>query len=134
LYGFNVVATCSPHHFDRVRSLGANHVFDYRDDAIVDKIKNAAPGLKYVFDTIGREGTSALASQAIDPKGGNLCTVRPGKAHTDDVSKQTKVTDVLVWTAFLRDHRYGSFYWPVRNFCDENVCTTDFGIGEQNRS
>ncbi|KAF4905640.1 Zinc-type alcohol dehydrogenase-like protein [Colletotrichum viniferum] len=114
LHEFNVITTCSPRHIDLVKYLGANHAFDYHDDDVVESIKQAAPGLKYVFDTIGNESSSGLASRAIDEKGGGgLCTVRPGKANTEDVTKQTKVTDVLVWTAFFEDHRYGSFHWPA---------------------
>ncbi|EQB50260.1 hypothetical protein CGLO_10321 [Colletotrichum gloeosporioides Cg-14] len=112
LHGFKVITTCSPRHFDLVKDLGAKHAFDYHDDNVVESIKQAAPGLKYVFDTIGNKSSSGLASRAIDERGG-LCTVRPGKANTEDVTKQTKVTDVLVWTAFLKDHRYGSFHWPA---------------------
>lgn len=39
--------------------------------------------------------------------------MRPGKANTEQVTANTHVTDVLVWTAFLKDHRYGEFHWPV---------------------
>ncbi|KAI8306101.1 Zinc-type alcohol dehydrogenase-like protein [Colletotrichum sp. SAR11_240] len=114
LHGFKVITTCSPRHFDLVKSLGAKYAFDYHDDNVVESIKEAAPGLKYVFDTIGNKSSSGLASRAIDERGGGgLCTVRPGKANTEDVTKQTKVTDVLVWTAFLKDHHYGSFHWPA---------------------
>ncbi|KAJ0365579.1 hypothetical protein COL154_004436 [Colletotrichum chrysophilum] len=114
LHGFKVITTCSTRHFDLVKSLGAKYAFDYHDDDVVESIKQAAPGLKYVFDTIGNKSSSGLASRAIDERGGGgFCTVRPGKANTEDVTKQTKVTDVLVWTAFLKDHRYGSFHWPA---------------------
>ncbi|KAJ5983360.1 hypothetical protein N7481_005459 [Penicillium waksmanii] len=44
---------------------------------------------------------------------GNLCTVRPGKANTEHVTTNTRVTDMLVWTAFLKDHRYAHFHWPA---------------------
>ena len=111
--GLEVVATGSPQHADFVRSLGAKHVFDYQDENVVDKIKGVAPNLKYVFDTIGNKTTSATASRAITSSGGTLCTVRPGKANTEGVTAWTKVVDVLVWTAFLREHRYGTFHWPV---------------------
>ncbi|KXH54060.1 hypothetical protein CSAL01_01966 [Colletotrichum salicis] len=113
MQGLNVVTTCSPRHFDLVKSLGAKHVFNYRDDNVIESIKRTAPGLKYVFDTIGNKSSSGLASQAIDENGGRLCTVRPGKANTGDVTKQTTVTDVLVWTAFLKDHQYAQFKWPA---------------------
>ena len=42
-----------------------------------------------------------------------LCTVRPGKANTEKVEKRVRVTDVLVWTAFLNDHAYKEFKYPV---------------------
>ncbi|KAJ5632835.1 hypothetical protein N7490_009174 [Penicillium lividum] len=112
-YGLNVVTTCSPRHHDLVKSLGASHAFDYRDAKLVQSIKAATnSNLRYVFDTIGTDSTSVTASQAISEVGGGLCTVRPDKTFTENVTKQTRVTDVLVWTAFLKEHRYQDFYWP----------------------
>jgi len=96
-----------------VRSYGARHVFDYKDEKVVEKIKEAAPTLKYIFDTIGNTTSSATASRALHEEAGALCTVRPGKANTENVTAGTTVTDVLVWTAFLKDHAYGTFKWPV---------------------
>ncbi|KPM37289.1 hypothetical protein AK830_g9278 [Neonectria ditissima] len=127
LHGFKIVTTCSPRHFERVRSLGAKHAFDYRDANIVQLIKDAAPGLRYVFDAIGNETSCVLASQAIDEQGGTLCTIRPDRIGTENATKQTKITDVLVWTAFLKDHRLGTFFWPANEddhklaaeFCDK---------------
>lgn len=113
MHGFKVITTCSQHNFDLVKSLGAHHVFNYRDSDVVKQIRNVAPDLEYVFDTIGNSDSSTLASHGMKESGGRLCTVRPGKANTESVSKQTTVTDVLVWTAFLKDHRYGSFFWPA---------------------
>ncbi|KAM0554935.1 hypothetical protein ACHAPJ_006671 [Fusarium lateritium] len=115
LHGLQVIATCSPKHQDLVKSYGAKEVFDYRDPQVVDKIRETAPGLRYVFDTIGNETSSETASSAITHSNGVLCTVRPGKANTDGVSKDVKVTDVLVWTAFLKDHRYGEFFRPLNH-------------------
>jgi hypothetical protein len=80
---------------------------------VVASIRSVAPHLGHVFDTIGASQSSATASQAIGERGGVLCTVRPGKANTADVTERTKVTDVLVWTAFLKDHKFGEFFWPV---------------------
>ncbi|OJJ79071.1 zinc-binding alcohol dehydrogenase family protein [Aspergillus glaucus CBS 516.65] len=119
--GLNVVTTCSPKHADLVRSYGAKHIFDYKDPQFVEKIKKAAPGLKYVFDTIGQSTSSATASNLLAGNGG-LCTVRPGKANTENVADGTKVTDVLVWTAFLKDHAYGEFKWPASK-ADHELCS-----------
>ncbi|KAI8217754.1 hypothetical protein K4K54_008873 [Colletotrichum sp. SAR 10_86] len=125
LHGFEVVTTCSARHFDLVKHLGATHAFDYHDDDVVDLIKKAVPGIKYVFDTIGNKTSSGLASRAIDENGGGLCTVRPGKANIDGVTKQTKVSDVFVFTAFLKEHRYGKFHWPVHD-ADHDLGTEFF--------
>lgn len=112
LHNFKIIATCSPRNFDLVKSSGATHVFDYSDPSVVSKISEAEPNFQYVFDTIGDKNSSGIASQAIRKEGGGLCTVRPGKANCENVTKQTKVTDVLVWTAFLKEHWYGDFHWP----------------------
>lgn len=113
LHNFNVITVCSPKHQEHVKSLGADYVFDYKSDDVVDQIKSAAPRLQYIFDTIGDKTSSATASHALGEAGGTLCTVRPGKANTEGVSSQAKVTDVLVWTAFLKDHQYKDFKWPA---------------------
>ncbi|KAH7390021.1 chaperonin 10-like protein [Pyrenochaeta sp. MPI-SDFR-AT-0127] len=113
LYGFKVVTTCNPRHFDRVKSLGANYAFDYRATDVIPSIKSVAPGLKHIFDTIGASQSSATASQAIGEHGGVLCTVRPGKTNTAGLTERTRAVDVLVWTAFLKNHRYGEHFWPA---------------------
>ncbi|CAI4220266.1 unnamed protein product [Parascedosporium putredinis] len=130
-----VITTCSPKNFDFVRSLGAKHVFDYNDENVAQKIKEAVPGLKYVFDTIGNSSSSSIASQSLDRCGGQLCTVRPGKGNTENVPKWTRVTDVLVWTAFLKEHQYGHFRWPMPQLLRDgkikpnNVKLFDGGLG-----
>lgn len=112
-HNFNVVTVCSPKHHERVKSLGADHVFDYKSEDVVDQIKGAAPRLQYIFDTIGDKSSSATASHTLGEASGTLCTVRPGKANTEGCSSQAKITDVLVWTAFLKDHQYKEFKWPA---------------------
>lgn len=113
LHGLKVVTTCSPRHFDHVRAVGAAHAFDYNDANVVESIKKAAPGLKYFFDTIGSETSSTKGSEALDEQGGTMCTVRPNKAFTDNVSKQTKVTPVLMWTSLYEGFHFRETYWPV---------------------
>ncbi|RAK77243.1 zinc-binding alcohol dehydrogenase family protein [Aspergillus fijiensis CBS 313.89] len=113
MYGLEVVTTCSPKHAEMVRSYGARHVFDYKDDLVVDKIKEVAPTLRCAFDTIGNATSSPTASRAFQAEIGSLCTVRPGKANTEKVTSGTRVTDVLVWTSILKDHTYGEFKWPA---------------------
>jgi hypothetical protein len=125
IYSIPVVAICSPKHFDLCKNLGASHVFDYHDPTIILGIKSAVPNIEYVFDCIGNETSSTLASQTVWPEGGILCTVRPGKVFTENVENRVKVTDVLVWTAFLKDQSYKEFKWPVSCFLRDRWCAAD---------
>lgn len=120
-----VITTCSPRNFLLVKSVGAHHVFDYSSPDVISQIKEVEPNILYVFDTIGNTDSSVTASQAISEEGGTLCTVRPGKANTEKCTPRTKVTDVLVWTAFLKDHAYGDFKWPA-NKDDHELATELF--------
>jgi NADPH:quinone reductase-like Zn-dependent oxidoreductase len=113
IYSIPVVIVCSPRNFELCKKLGAMHVFDYNDPDVAAKIKTAVPNSEHVFDCIGSENSSATASQAVSEKGGVLCTVRPGKVFTENVESRVKVTDVLVWTVFLKEHQYKEFKWPV---------------------
>ncbi|KAI3552170.1 hypothetical protein CABS01_06507 [Colletotrichum abscissum] len=114
LHGYPVVTTCSPHNFDYVKNAGATCVFDYNDADVVAKLQTAAPTLSHVFDTIGNASSSAMAAAALNGRPGVLCTVRPGKANTEEVPSNIKVTDVFVFTAFPTAHTYrGLVHWPV---------------------
>ncbi|KAM0227289.1 hypothetical protein ACHAPO_011644 [Fusarium lateritium] len=116
LYNIEVATTCSPRNFDKARRAGATHVFDYNDNEAIAKIKAALPDLRHVFDTVGNETSSATAAKAIGHPEGVLCTVRPGKANTQDVPSHIKVTDVFVFTAFPTEHNYrGKAHWPSYN-------------------
>ncbi|KZF20530.1 NAD(P)-binding protein [Xylona heveae TC161] len=123
LYGFNIATTCSPKNFDLVKSLGAKHAFDYKSDDVAEQIKAAVPNLVFVFDTIGAGASSATASKAVTGDG-VLCTVRPGKANTEHVAKNVRVTDVLVFTAFLKEHNYGALRWPALR--DDHELASEF--------
>ncbi|KXH49843.1 hypothetical protein CSIM01_03980 [Colletotrichum simmondsii] len=114
LHGYPVATICSPHNFDYVKNAGATFVFDYNDTDVVTKLQTAVPTLSHVFDTIGNASSSATAAAAVNGRPGVLCTVRPGKANTEKVPSNIKVTDVFVFTAFPTAHTYrGLVHWPV---------------------
>lgn len=102
--------------------MGASGVFDYHDSDVVDQIRAAFPTVVHIFDCIGAGSSSTQGSQAVRPEGGVLCTVRPGKACTENVEERVRVTDVLVWTAFLKDHQYKEFKWPVSELTSTLIC------------
>lgn len=43
--GYTVATTASPHNHERMRALGATHVFDYASPAVVDDVSSALAGL-----------------------------------------------------------------------------------------
>ncbi|KAJ0369657.1 hypothetical protein COL26b_010351 [Colletotrichum chrysophilum] len=114
LHGYMVITTCSPRNFNRVKAAGATHVIDYNDEQAIARIREAVPNLEHVFDTIGNATSSATASNALKDSTGRLCTVRPGKANTENVPSTVEVSDVFVFTAFPTAHTYREkAHWPV---------------------
>ncbi|EQB49313.1 hypothetical protein CGLO_11346 [Colletotrichum gloeosporioides Cg-14] len=114
LHGYEVITTCSPQNFDKVKSAGATLAFDYNDEEVISRIREAVPDLEHVFDTIGNASSSAAASKPLKDSTGRLCTVRPGKANTESVPATVDVSDVFVFTAFPTAHTYrGKAHWPV---------------------
>ncbi|THV06348.1 GroES-like protein [Dendrothele bispora CBS 962.96] len=84
LGGMRVIATASPRHFDRLKKLGADEVFDYRDPEVTKKIRASANGkLKHAVDCISEGSTPQLISDSLSPEGGTVSaileyeTVRP---------------------------------------------------------
>ena len=105
LLGFRFATTCRNRKV--VEGLGAENIFDYTSETVVEDIKKTLPNIKYVFDCIGTEDSSALASQTVVDSGGRLCTIQPGKRNTDKVEKRVEVSDVMVFTAFHEELKYG---------------------------
>ena len=66
--GYTVVTTCSPHNFDLVRSIGADHVFDHSDPATVNAIRELFP-IDYWFDTVSLHATMSTILRILAPEG-----------------------------------------------------------------
>lgn len=63
LSGLRVLATCSEKNSEAVKQLGADEVFDYRDEKCAEKIKEATGGkLMYALDCVS-EGNSKDVSE-----------------------------------------------------------------------
>ncbi|KAI5965552.1 IFR1 [Candida pseudojiufengensis] len=58
VFDLKVVTTASPKNHEFLKSLGADYVFDYNDENVVDKIKETANGnLHFALDTIAEPET-----------------------------------------------------------------------------
>lgn len=59
-----VIAICSERNFDYVRSLGATHCFDYRDEKLLEKLAMAvgSDGVDCALDCFGQKGQRVLSA------------------------------------------------------------------------
>ena len=78
LCGLRVLTTASSKNFDLVKGLGADEVFDYRDEGVVEKIRAATGNaLDIAIDTISEGKTPAQVTGAIGDKGGKVAIILP---------------------------------------------------------
>ncbi|KAI0395103.1 GroES-like protein [Xylariaceae sp. FL0594] len=95
LSGLTVIATSSPHNFDLLRSVGADHVFDYRSPTVGADIRALTDNkLKYAWDCTGFGAAicaAALSDNEDDdghgagrekPKYGTIIPVKKEDLHT----------------------------------------------------
>ena len=92
LGGFRVITTASPKNFDLVKGLGADEVFDYRDESVVANIRAATGNaLDIAFDTISEGTTPEQVTGAIGDKGGRVAIALPYESPRSDVTVKFKV-------------------------------------------
>jgi len=97
LSGLRVITTASPKNHELLRSLGADEVFDYRDEQVVDKIKKATNNeLEYGLDCISEKGSVELSANSFGSKGGHLILLL--KYDQSKVRSDVKLETVLAYT------------------------------------
>jgi len=86
LGGLHVITTASPKNFDLLKGLGADEVFDYRDENVVEKIRAATGNaLDMAFDTISQGETQKQVTGAIGNEGGKVAAILPYENARPDV-------------------------------------------------
>lgn len=86
LGGFRVITTASPKNFDLVKGLGADEVFDYRDESVVEKIRaTTGNALDIAVDTVSEGKTPEHVVGAIGDKGGSVAIILPYESPRPDV-------------------------------------------------
>jgi len=115
LGGLRVLTTASPKNFDLVKGLGADEVFDYRDENITEKIRAATGNaLDIALDTISEGKTPEQVAGAIGDKGGKVATVLPYESPRPDVKvvfsmlpdllKRVRFRPVLLFVCYPTSH------------------------------
>lgn len=88
-FGLTVITTASPQNHEFLKSLGADHVFNYKDADVVDQIKKVGNNkIFYGLDTIGSketfqglyDATEGADNVALD----NLLSMSPGQINTTE--------------------------------------------------
>jgi NADPH:quinone reductase-like Zn-dependent oxidoreductase len=60
-----ILSTASPKHFEHVKSLGADHVFDYNSATLVDDIKRVVPeGVNAILDFVSGAAANSAVLEA----------------------------------------------------------------------
>lgn len=113
-YGYQTIATCSPYNFEHIKSLGADHVIDYKDPQVVEKIRKiAGDNITLSYDTVVVAPSSAhtyelmssskpalmLTSLAFDPT--------DSSANIKAVKPNVKVDFPLGYFVFQEEKRFG---------------------------
>lgn len=69
--GYTVISTSSPHNFELLRSLGADHIFDHSAASTVEGIRDLFP-VHYWFDTISLPSSMTSILKILAPEGGEV--------------------------------------------------------------
>ncbi|KAJ3151877.1 hypothetical protein HDU86_006009 [Geranomyces michiganensis] len=109
LSGWKVVATSSPHNFDLLKSLGADHVIDYNASDAGKQIREYTNDkLAHVFDCISTEESIAIDVAALGSAGGKISTLLdvklPASADASKITVQMTLAYTAVGEAF---HKFG---------------------------
>jgi NADPH:quinone reductase-like Zn-dependent oxidoreductase len=111
LSGYRVLATCSSHNFDLVKQLGAEAVFDYRDPASAQAIREyTKDGLKLVLDTISLADTAKYCDEAISSQGGDYTAL----LQIDIARENVNARSTLGYTAIGEEFKVRDMVFPAK--------------------
>ncbi|KAF5334849.1 hypothetical protein D9758_014284 [Tetrapyrgos nigripes] len=100
LGGMRVIATASPKHFDRLKALGADEVFDYRDPEVVKKIRAYTnEKLRNAVDCISEGSTVPLVAECLSAEGGTISGVLPLPEEVQATIKDQWPQVEFIWSS-----------------------------------
>lgn len=115
LSGYTVIATSSPHNFDYLKELGADHVFNYKSPTVSEDIRALTNNkLKVAFDCLSTTETKIISAKALSTEGGKISSLLP--EPFDPIAAGTpNVVDefTIYYSAFNEPFMYVSRSEPV---------------------
>lgn len=109
LAGYHVIATASPANHDLAKSLGAQDVFDYRDDSTPSKIAEKYPDLALAVDCFSEKGSSVATAKSLSKKGGKVVNILPTEKAAKEARPDVEFIPTLVYTFLGREFKFPGF-------------------------
>ncbi|KAL2849962.1 chaperonin 10-like protein [Aspergillus pseudodeflectus] len=102
LSGYEVLTTCSPQHFDRVKGLGADAVFDYNELGSASAIRaQTNDGLTMALDTVSVESSAKYCDLALSSKGGEYSSLLPIKIERENIQSRSTMAYTVFGERFI---------------------------------
>ncbi|KAJ1029198.1 hypothetical protein NDA18_002825 [Ustilago nuda] len=121
--GFRVITTASPKNHQLLKEIGAEDVYDYRDETTPQKIASKYPNLSKALDCISENGTQQLCVKSLGAKGGDVVVLLKPDAEAIALRKgQVNIIHTLAYTALGRPFSYGKAVF------DEQCVTADSNL------
>lgn len=93
--GLRIISTASPSKFDKVKALGAEMVFDYKDPKAGERINKYTDGtLTHVIDCISERTTPYQTSRSTN--GGTVATLQPYVSRQKGVQTKPSLAYALI--------------------------------------
>ena len=106
-----MTALASPHNFELLKSLGADHVFDYRSPTCTDNVRAATNNdLHYALDCVPSVETAKLCVDAMGPGDGKYSSlITVAELPRKDIAN----LDTAAYTALGEDCTFGATKLPA---------------------
>ncbi|KAK7469055.1 hypothetical protein VKT23_003548 [Stygiomarasmius scandens] len=102
LSGLEVIATASPRNHDLVKSLGADAVFDYKEEDVSRKIREYTRNkLAYAIDCISEGDTPKLVGDSLGNEGGHVTVLLNVRVPREDVKSEFHLVVTLFGEPFV---------------------------------
>lgn len=107
LMGYRIIALCSPHNAELVKSLGPDEVVDYHDaeKASADIKRISGGGVTLGLDTISEGKSFQICLGGFGDKGGRLNAILPVSQEAKDIRRDVEIESTMMYTLFGRVSR-----------------------------
>lgn len=116
LSGGTVITTASPSNFDYVKSLGADHVLDYKSPTLADDVQRLNGGpLRYAFDTYPNDASAAICAAVLTREGGaKYVALLPGvEEAVKALNPAVEASFILAYSSLGEPYLYETRYTDV---------------------